>query len=186
MSDQTTSDAFDHQDTSEKDLEGAPKWRKDFPIEWGVDNYITRREFTKFLVLISGATTLGNGYFVLKKFQEGQVTHPAVEVATADEVPVGGVKLFRYPTDNDPAILLHLEQDKYAAYMQRCTHLTCPVHFSIKSGHLECPCHHGGFDAETGRVLYGPPPRPLPRIKLRMADGRIYAEGIDQGEQDEV
>src|SRR5687767_2417630 len=26
------------------------KWREDFPIQWGADNYVTRREFTKFLV----------------------------------------------------------------------------------------------------------------------------------------
>ena len=47
-----------------------PKWRTDFPISWGTDNYITRREFTKFLVLSSGATLVGNSYFVLRRRQE--------------------------------------------------------------------------------------------------------------------
>jgi Rieske Fe-S protein len=50
---------------------------------------------------------------------------------------------------------------------------------------MECPCHNGGFDAATGQVLYGPPPRALPRIALRIEDGRIYAEGLvpEEGEK---
>jgi Rieske Fe-S protein len=160
-----------------------PKWRRDFPIEWGMDNYVTRRDFTKFLILISGATALGNGYFVLRKYQNSQSEHPRVRVAALGEIPVGEVKLFRYPTENDPAILMHLdngdEPSSYAAYLQRCTHLTCPVLYSHETQQLECPCHHGYFDARTGAVLAGPPPRPLPRIALAFENGEIWAEGID-------
>jgi Rieske Fe-S protein len=125
---------------------------------------------------------LGNGYFVLKKFQNNEATHPSVAVANVNDVAVGDVKLFRYPTENDPAMLISLADDQYVAYMQRSTHLTCPVKFSQQSGRLECPCHNGAFDVATGRVLEGPPPRPLPRIKLRIADGQIFAEGIDNSE----
>ena len=32
-----------------------PKWRKDFPIDTAQDNYVARRDFTKFMVLISGS-----------------------------------------------------------------------------------------------------------------------------------
>jgi len=155
-----------------------PRWRKDFPITWGADNYTTRREFTKFLIMISGATFVGNGYFVLQKFQQRNETFTAQEVAALDEIPVGGVKLFRYPTENDPALLIRLKEDEFVAYKQRCTHLSCPVHFAAARGRLECPCHNGAFDAATGAVLEGPPPRPLPKITLRIADGKIYAEGV--------
>jgi Rieske Fe-S protein len=156
-----------------------PKWRKDFPIEWGADNYVTRRDFTKFLILISGATMLGNGYFVLQRLASGHGAHPEVKVAAVNEVAIGDVKLFRYPTENDPAILLRLSADRFVAYHQRCTHLTCPVQFSKQSGRLECPCHNGTFDCATGQVLSGPPPRPLPRIRLHIADGQIYAQGLE-------
>lgn len=155
-----------------------PKWRTDFPIAWGEDHYITRREFTKFLVLTSGAALAGNGYFVLRHRQEGASPTLPVEIARTGELQPGQVKLFRYPTSNDPAMLIRLANGEYVAYKQRCTHLSCPVHYAAQSNRLECPCHHGAFDAATGTVLEGPPPRPLPRIELSVTDGKIYAEKV--------
>ena len=155
-----------------------PKWRKDFPVTWGADNYVTRREFTKFLVLISGATFVGNGYFVLRREQEKHQAFPSVEIARVDEIGNGQVKLFRYPTEDDPALLIRLASGEFVAYKQRCTHLICPVHFAAQRNQLECPCHNGVFDAASGRGLEGPPPRPLPKITLRIAEGRIFAEGV--------
>jgi arsenite oxidase small subunit len=156
----------------------SPKWREDFPIAQGADNYITRREFTKFLVLISGATALGNGYFVLQRHRETTRSYPSVEVATVDELKPGGVKLFRYPDEHEPAMLIRLADGEFVAYKQRCTHLSCPVHFVAAKNRLDCPCHNGAFDAKTGAVLHGPPPRPLPQIELRIADGKVFAEGV--------
>jgi len=158
--------------------DSTPKWRKDFPIAWGADNYVTRREFTKFLVLISGATAVGNGYFVLQRREQVAHPFPSVEIAAIDEMKPGQVKLFHYPTAEDAALLVRLSDGTYAAYTQKCTHLSCPVHFAAERGRLECPCHNGAFDARTGAVLEGPPPRPLPRIKLEMADGKIFAQGV--------
>ena len=152
-----------------------PKWREDFPIRWGADHYITRREFTKFLVAVSGATAGGNGYFALDRFRNLDRAFPRTEVMEVGAIPVGGIKLFRYPTAHDQAMLIRLGDDEYVAYSQKCTHLSCPVHFSRKTGNIECPCHHGSFETKTGKVLAGPPPRPLPGIKLEIVDGRIFA-----------
>ncbi len=162
----------------------APKWRKDFPIERSVDDYVTRREFTKFLIMISGATALGNGYFALAKLQSERVAlHPPQAIAGADELQHDAVKLFRYPTENDPALLIRLPNGEHVAYLQRCTHLTCPVMYSQARGRIECPCHNGAFDAATGSVLEGPPPRPLPRIALRVENGQVFAIGVENGEE---
>ncbi len=156
----------------------SPKWRTDFPIAWGEDHYVTRREFTKFLVLTSGAALAGNGYFVLRGRQKRASSALPVEVAHTGELLPGQVKLFRYPTSNDPAMLICLANGEYVAYTQRCTHLSCPVNYAAKSNRLTCPCHNGVFDAATGAVLEGPPPRPLPRIELRVTGGKIYAEKV--------
>jgi nitrite reductase/ring-hydroxylating ferredoxin subunit len=159
--------------------EQGEQWREDFPVDWAADNYVTRREFTKFLVLTSGAICAGNGYLALKRVQSQAVkTEPLLVAATA-ELEIGGVKLFQFPTADDPAILVRLSEDRYAAYIQRCTHLSCPVTFDGERKTFECPCHNGSFDCETGRVLGGPPPRPLARIALRIEGGRIYAEGLE-------
>lgn len=155
-----------------------PKWREDFPFQWGADNYITRREFTKFLVLASGATVAGNGYFVAKGLKQSQQVFSRQEIAKENELTPGQVKLFRYPTEGEPAMLIRLNSGEYVAYKQRCTHLSCPVHFAAKTNRLECPCHNGAFDATTGQVLEGPPPRPLPRIHLKVENGIVFAEGV--------
>ncbi len=155
------------------------KWREDFPVHTEEDNYITRREFTRFLILVSGATFAGNGFFVLKKYEKESEKFPSLMIAHREELSPGQAKLFHYPAEDDPAILIRLKSGDYTAFRQRCTHLSCPVLYAASSDRLECPCHNGAFDAATGSVLYGPPPRPLPKIALRFEADNIYAEGVE-------
>jgi len=42
----------------------------------------------------------------------------------------------------------------------KCTHLGCEVSWVEAERSYKCPCHEGTFD-EEGRVVAGPPPRPL-------------------------
>ncbi|WSC93034.1 Rieske 2Fe-2S domain-containing protein [Streptomyces sp. NBC_01754] len=45
-------------------------------------------------------------------------------------------------------------------------------------GELYCPCHEGVFDARTGKVTAGPPPRGPPKVALtELDDGSIWAVG---------
>jgi Rieske Fe-S protein len=155
---------------------------RDFPIRADEDSYVTRREFTKFLGLTSIAFLAGTCVAAgrkLWKLARAQ-RFPAVAVAAIEETPVGGYKLFRYPTENDPCILLRLEEDKYAAFDQRCTHLACPVYFDAASKQLACPCHKGFFSAEDGRVLAGPPKRPLEALSVSIGNGHVWVKHESQ------
>src|SRR5512141_231000 len=42
----------------------------------------------------------------------------------------------------------------------RCTHLGCTVNWKEEANAFLCPCHDAKFDI-AGKVLDGPPPRPL-------------------------
>ncbi len=42
-----------------------------------------------------------------------------------------------------------------------------------------CPCHHGEFDVKTGRVLAGPPPRPLDELKVEVRDDAVWVNYKD-------
>lgn len=53
-----------------------------------------------------------------------------------------------------------------------CSHLGCVVTWKDEDKIFQCPCHNGRYDAE-GRVVSGPPPRPLRRHKTKIEDGRI-------------
>jgi Rieske Fe-S protein len=95
------------------------------------------------------------------------------------------VKLFTYPTAQDPAILVRTPDGQVAAFSQKCTHLSCAVYYSAENNRLECPCHEGYFSARTGRVLQGPPPRPLPRIRIEQRGDDLVATGLDIEEPSE-
>jgi Rieske Fe-S protein len=57
------------------------------------------------------------------------------------------------------------------------------VYYSKEEGRLECPCHEGYFSVRDGRVLQGPPQRPLPRIVLERQGDRLIAMGVDLQEE---
>jgi nitrite reductase/ring-hydroxylating ferredoxin subunit len=156
-----------------------PRWRQDFPTDVPADDALARREFTKFLVLTSGAFAAGQCWIgLMSRLRAGR---PPAEkrVAAEADVPPGGVVEFGYPADDDPCLLIRLPDGRFVAYGQQCSHLSCAVIPQPERGELYCPCHHGSFDIREGRPIAGPPRRPLPRVTLQVRDGVIYATGVE-------
>ncbi|MBS2005090.1 MAG: Rieske 2Fe-2S domain-containing protein, partial [Cyanobacteria bacterium SZAS LIN-5] len=143
------------------------------------EQLVNRRQFTKFLTLTSLAMFVGNLWILAKTWLEKQPYFPQKVIASANDIPIGGVKLFRYPTEADPCIMVRTTRESYVAYSQKCTHLSCPVYYSTDTKRLECPCHEGSFALETGEVIKGPPPRPLPRVVVQRQNGLLIAVGIE-------
>jgi Rieske Fe-S protein len=161
-------------------MEDQPKWRRDFPIDWAQDEYISHRDLIKFMVLTSAAFVAGQFSIVLKSLFGGrEAAAPALPVARVDELAVGGAKTFHYPEGSPPRLLVRTGEAQFVAYDQQCTHLLCPVVPAYAQGKLHCPCHNGWFDLSTGQPLAGPPRRPLPRILLDVRDGLVYAIGVE-------
>ncbi len=157
-------------------------WREEFSVYSGEDRYVLRRQFTKFLVLTSLGMFAGNLWILVKSwFRRPPDAYPSQAIARTGEVPPGGVMLFNYPTPQDHCILVHLRSGEYAAYSQKCTHLSCAVYYSAQHDRLECPCHEGYFSVQDGSVLQGPPPRPLPRVKLERHGDDLIAVGMITG-----
>lgn len=157
-----------------------PKWRRDFPIDSGQDDYVSRRELVKFMVLTSAAFVAGQAWVVFKDvFERETRALPAVAIAEVDELPVGGAKTFTYPDGSTPRLLVRTGAAAFVAYDQQCTHLLCPVVPAVDQGRLHCPCHNGWFDLATGRPLAGPPRRPLPRVLVEVRGTRVYATGLE-------
>ncbi|MBK6725483.1 MAG: Rieske (2Fe-2S) protein [Acidobacteria bacterium] len=103
------------------------------------------------------------------------MTFTPAKIDGAMSIEPGSALNFAYPSEEDTAILIRGTDGTYAAFGQKCTHLSCPVYYSKANDRLECPCHNGGFSSKTGEVLYGPPPRPLDRIELETINGEIFA-----------
>jgi len=64
----------------------------------------------------------------------------------------------------------------FIAMSNICTHLSCRVRWIAQQEQFFCPCHNGIF-AKDGRVLGGPPPRPLDRYDVKVEDGQLFILG---------
>lgn len=157
-----------------------PRWRRDFPIDWEQDEFVSRRDLTKFAVLTSGGFAVGQLWILLKSwFGPAALPATAVAVAAVEELAIGGAKTFIYPEQSTPRLLVRTGPESFVAYDQQCTHLQCPVVPAVEQGRLHCPCHNGWFDLTTGAPLAGPPRRPLPRVLLEVHKGTVYAVGVE-------
>jgi len=162
-----------------------PAWREQFPIDVPRDNYVTRRDFTKLLGLTSLAFAAGQLWILLQSWLRSNRGQPPTKaIARLSQVPVGSALAFSYPNEDDGCLLLRLPDDatgtpRLLAYNRKCTHLSCAVIPDIERQRLDCPCHKGTFDLESGRPLAGPPRRPLARIQLEVRDNTVYATGVE-------
>jgi nitrite reductase/ring-hydroxylating ferredoxin subunit len=137
------------------------------------DSLVTRRDYLRILVTISGGLAAGAVAVAAGVFPRR--TGSSGDLRIASTLAPGERVTFAYPTADDPAIAMRLPNGMLVGYSAVCTHLSCAVLW--REGELQCPCHDGRFSVGSGQVLAGPPPRPLPRIVLdERADG-IYATG---------
>ncbi len=84
----------------EQPIENPEKWREDFPVDIPQDQFVSRREFIKFLLLISGifaAGQLGMGLLTkLQTFQKNSaLSNASIPIASTSELAVGESKIFR-------------------------------------------------------------------------------------------
>jgi cytochrome b6-f complex iron-sulfur subunit len=100
-----------------------------------------------------------------------------VLLEAAAETPRGSSALFYIGAE--PCLLIHFEDDTWAAYSALCTHMNCVVQYQPERDRILCPCHEGVFEPRTGRNLEGPPPTPLRkyRVVVHGIDVRVSKEG---------
>ena len=156
-----------------------PLWREEVSFRQAEERYVGRRQFGRFLMLTSAAMFAGNVWIWVRSKTRKLAELPRRAIGAIGAIPIGGVSLFNYPGPNDPCLLIRRGADDYVAFQQKCTHLSCAVVYSPERDRLECPCHQGYFSVTTGAVLQGPPPRPLPRIRIEREGRTLVADGFE-------
>jgi Rieske Fe-S protein len=134
----------------------------------------TRRDFLADVVLGTG-TALGLGGLA---FRFLQYLYPVVlpvkmvEVAAgnAGDIPAGGVQLVHLA---EGPVMLQKTGNEVRALSAVCTHLGCIIQWDARAGKFVCPCHHGMYDVD-GKVISGPPPRPLDKFEVKLRDGQVF------------
>jgi Rieske Fe-S protein len=112
--------------------------------------------------------SLGSVFYPLFKFllppaQSEQ--HSDTVAAEATELKPGSAKVFRF--GNRPALLIRDKDGSYRAVSAVCSHLNCTVQYLEREQVIWCACHNGTFDLQ-GRVVSGPPPKPLEAFAARV------------------
>ncbi len=146
------------------------------------DSLTTRRDYLRIVATVSGGLAVG-GVAVASGIlhRHGDSDGAPEPKKIADRILPGESLAFRYPGGEDRAVAVRLEDGTLAGYSAVCTHLACAVLWRKErgsEGELYCLCHEGVFDARTGEVTAGPPPRGLPKVLLvEEADGGVWAVG---------
>ena len=157
----------------------APRWRRDFPIRWENDHYVSRRDLAKFLTLGSALLVGANVVIAAIGRLRPRRKPAAAKIVGAAALRPNESLLFRYPTDEDPCILVRRGDGSLIAYSQVCTHLSCAVVHEPDKDSLFCPCHLGVFSCAEGLPTAGPPTRRLPRIRLERRGDELWAVGVE-------
>ena len=91
---------------------------------------------------------------------------PAIPEASTNEVAAGKVQDLKSNSGkivkfgSRPALLIRTGETEWRAFSAICTHLNCTVQFQESTHQIWCACHNGFYDM-NGKVVSGPPPRPL-------------------------
>jgi len=94
------------------------------------------------------------------------VNPPQISEAAVNEVVAGKIQDLKPNTGkiikfgNKPALLVRVSETEFKAFSAVCTHLNCTVQYQESSRQIWCACHNGTYDM-SGRVVSGPPPKPL-------------------------
>lgn len=150
-------------------------WRDEFSVFLERERFVGRRQLIKFLTLTSLGMFVGNVWILIRSWLRRDQKYPRQVIALAGDIPVGGVKLFRYPTPQEQCLLIRTGEDDYVAYSQKCTHLSCAVFYSRDENQLICPCHNGRFSIRDGAVIQGPPTRALPHVVIERQGQKLIA-----------
>lgn len=89
-----------------------------------------------------------------------------VTITDPSSLPWAGV------TSKSAAWLRRVNEKEFIGFSVHCTHMGCPVRWLADAGLFMCPCH-GGVYYSDGTVAAGPPPTPLIRHQVRVANGEV-------------
>ncbi len=107
---------------------------------------------------------------------QGEAAVNEVRAAGVDDLTNDSAQLFKFGAR--PGILVRTASGEWRAFSAVCTHLNCTVQYAQESQRIWCACHNGFFDL-NGRVVAGPPPRPLEEydVNIRGEDVMVSRKG---------
>jgi Rieske Fe-S protein len=127
----------------------------------------SKRDFLRYFLGGGVLAWLGAVFYpvfaYLKPPKQGDVEVTSVKAGKLSEIEKESGTIVRF--GNKPVIMVRTAEGEVHAFSATCTHLDCTVQFRKDMGVIWCACHNGKYDL-NGRVVSGPPPRPLDEYRV--------------------
>ena len=127
----------------------------------------SKRDFLRYFLGGGVLAWLGAVFYpvfaYLKPPKQGDVEVTSVKAGKLSEIEKESGTIVRF--GNKPVLLVRTAEGEVRAFSATCTHLDCTVQFRKDMGVIWCACHNGKYDL-NGRVVGGPPPRPLDEYRV--------------------
>ena len=149
---------------------------------------ISRRNFMKAATvtiggLIGAALAIPGISYIIGPALRNKEAQEWLPLGSVRKVEIGTPTLFKLKTERRSGWIVDEEEISvyvltvngrdYVAISNICTHLGCRVRWISDQEQFFCPCHNGIFDKE-GKVVAGPPPRPLNRFEVKVENDQVY------------
>ncbi len=157
----------------------------------GDEQQFNRRNFLSFATwAIGGFISLGMGIpaiaYIIGPALQRTNTQDWIRLGPTVKVELKTPTLFKFTIQrktgwivNEEEVSVYVLTDNgrdFIAMSNVCTHLGCRVRWITDQEEFFCPCHNGVFDKE-GKVVSGPPPRPLDRYEVKVEDDQLLILG---------
>ncbi len=150
------------------------------PENIGRRDFLTRATVALGAVIAAALSATGLGYFISPAFQRRD--EDWVDLGRAGEFKAGSPALVEFTQRRrdawvtserrSSAWVVTADGKNFTAFDPRCTHLGCPYRWDAGSSRFVCPCHTAVFGPD-GKVISGPPPRPLDQYATKIAGNRL-------------
>lgn len=158
----------------------------------GAEKEVSRRTFLSyvnvaiggFIAMILGIPTIGAAIAgAFSQSQENRLSAGAVS-----SFPTGEPKSVTLTittkdgwiqSKDDKGIWVVKRSDNdFTVYNGRCVHLGCAYSWNPTAKEFDCPCHGGRYTID-GKVIGGPPPRPLDTLDWKIDQGNLVVDYKD-------
>jgi arsenite oxidase small subunit len=146
-------------------------------------------KFSRRKVLVVGATGAVAAAAGTGRAAAAHTSYPKLRVISLAKLKPNRPFTFSYPLKAQASVLIDMgkavpagvgPKKSIVAYSLFCQHMGCPVEYQPKIREFVCPCHQSRYDPERlGSIIQGVAMLPLPRIKLQVKRGAVWAVGVD-------
>lgn len=132
---------------------------------------------TSTLAVVAGGAAIAPSFATPgeKWVPAGRLKDLEDDVPTAVTVRVSRQDGYYEAVDHQVVYLIKSESGDVRALSSTCTHLGCRTSYDAAKKVIKCPCH-GGVYSPDGKVLAGPPPRPLPAVAVRVDGPQVFVQ----------